>query len=63
VAADLVESRLVEAVRSALARGVRGPVGLQQRGGQGGGPQLAVGIGVGDRPQVTQQVRIMPISA
>jgi hypothetical protein len=48
VVADLFERCLVEAVGCALAGLVCGTVGVEQCGGHRGGPQLAVGVGVGD---------------
>ena len=52
--ADLGERGLVEVVGCALAGLVCGTVGVQQRGGYRGGPELALGVGVGDRPQIPE---------
>ena len=60
VVADLFEGGFIEGFGAAVAGLDGGVVGVGQGGGHRGGPQLPVGVGIGDRPQVAQQVSCAP---
>jgi hypothetical protein len=56
------EHRLVEGLGAAGAGLVGGVVGLEQGVGHRERPELGVGVGVGDRPQIPEQMSLIPMS-
>ena len=56
------EHRLVEGLGAAGAGLVGGVVGLEQGVGHGRCPELGVGVGVRQRPQIAEQVSLIPMS-
>ena len=55
-------STVVEGLGAALAGVSGGVVGVEQSVAHLDRPQLGVGVGIGDRPQIPEQVRIIPTS-
>jgi len=58
----LLQRGFVEAVGATITGLVGGAVGFPQGVGHRLRPQLAVGVGIGDRPQIAQQMSFIPIS-
>jgi hypothetical protein len=63
VVADAGQHRVVEGLGAAGAGLVGVVVGFEQGVGDRERPELGVGVGVGDRPQIPEQVLVMPTSA